>query len=218
MTQLEDFMERLKAQTQKVGWEVQLRSEMTRERFRGRLDDSGVPLPKPCIGAILGPYPVLVCEFDATGEQQTRSQLRSLHNQAAIARSYLTATQVVDLHVLMVCDPTNAPDGWKKEIDILERDEAVCRKLVWARDKPLQKSFELFTERTFLSRVWDTDVKQSQAPLDRNAMLVQDILVRNGLSAETASRWIDAATRPDDDPVKFVHKLVGLMGGSNDGQ
>jgi hypothetical protein len=94
-------------------------------------------------------------------------------------------------------------------IDLAEREETVCRKLVWVPQKDsISLSYEDFLARTFLARPWKSVKAVLDAPLDHNQGLVERILVKHGLPRQVATQWIHFATVHKDDPDSLISQLV----------
>jgi hypothetical protein len=178
-------------------------------RFRGRPDDSGASLPEMAIGMRLGAYPVIVAPIVLHDIERMRASLRMLHNQMVIARSYMRAEEVINAHIMLCVTDTNAQADWRRIIDLAERDEAVCRKVVWMPEADaVDTSYEAFVARTFLAQPWRSLDTVCNAPLDHNQGLAERILVKHGLSQAAAERWTVLAERYRDDPDGLIPQLV----------
>lgn len=107
----------------------------------------------------------------------------------------------------MRCPPIRDRIG--AALDLAERDETVCRKLVWTPNPDdLDQSYALFAARTFLAKPWKNASSIQSAPLDRNHGLVLRTLEKHGLSQEAAAQWIGLASTVYDDPDNLVAALT----------
>lgn len=209
---IDDLCLRLLASAQAVGWQAGDEHRFVSRRFRGREDDAQVLLPSGARGLRLGRYPVLVSAIDLKNSEGMLAQLRSVHNQMVIARSFMRADEVIDAHIILVALVPSADADWAQLVDLVERDEAVCRKIVWVPDlNRLDASYESFVDRTFLAEPWASIDAQTNAPLDHNGRLVENILRKNGLSETAAASWVALADSGSGDPDALVDQLVAAM-------
>lgn len=205
---LDDFCERLTTAAEHLDWKAGEVADFAQKRFRGREDDAEAALPESVRGLRLGSYPVLVIGLDLTSPVSV--QIRALHNQMLLARSYMNKSEVINAHVFLVCE-ADIDDEALALIDTIERDEQVCRKLVWSPGAQPATSFEDFAERTFLAQPWRLATTVDDAPLDQNANLVSQVLQDQGLSAAAAQRWIELAESDVQDPQELIDLLVEAM-------
>ena len=92
-------------------------------------------MPLEVAGLIVGGRPVLVGLLpESSDPTEINGAMRRYRNQAVIARSWLTPDETVDLH-LFLASPVGAQGelAWRQAALAIERDERVCRKLVWLR-------------------------------------------------------------------------------------
>ena len=205
----EILRDKLLASAQTVGWPVTIEPDFASPRFRGRHDPSAAPLPDTTIGLRLGAYPVLVAPIALNSTDQMQTSLRALHNQMVIARSYMRAEEVINSHIILCVTATNGQADWRGIIDLAERDETVCRKVIWMPDADaVDASYELFLARTFLAQPWRSLEAVLNAPLDHNQGLAERILVKHGLSEPAAKRWVVLAETYKDDPDGLIPQLV----------
>lgn len=205
----EMFSERLRASAVALGWEASVADSFTARRFRGRDEVTEKSLPNDSIGLRLGDYPVLVASVQLGDLVDMQASLRSLHTQMVIARSYMTADEVINAHIMLCALPPDPLQDWRRSLDLAERDETVCRKLIWTPDPDdLDKSYERFAARTFLATPWKSAPSVQSAPLDRNQGLVARALEKHGLSHTAAAKWIGLASRIQDDPDNLVAALT----------
>ena len=111
------------------------------------------------------PPPSLPADREAVIERWRRFQKR-----AAIARMTLDARRQDDL-VLFLVGPVGSDQDkeWITLASQIERDDLVCRKLVWlppTSAETYQLKLEAFLGRTFLARPWTPDGEVNQPRLD----------------------------------------------------
>ena len=205
----EELKDRLVASATALEWMSAVVPEFTRPQFRGRSEETAVPLPAGAYGLRLGDYPTIVAPVVLGTVEEMQASLRRLHSQMVIARSYMRAEEVINAH-LILCAPNPSPEAdWRNVVDLAERDETVCRKIIWIPDKgALDASYKEFVTRTFLAAPWREADESLNAPLDNNQGLAQRALVAHGLSNEVAEQWVSAVRRVKDDPESLVVELV----------
>ncbi|RNJ45816.1 hypothetical protein B5V01_10995 [Mesorhizobium erdmanii] len=209
----EELRDRLFASAERMGWPHEEVPSFVSPQFRGRPDASTAPLPQEAFGIRLGAYPAIVAPVTLGTSAEMQEALKLLHSQMVIARSYMTRTELINAHIFICAVNPSPKADWRSVIDIAERDEAVCRKLVWLPDaKKLNTSYEAFRDRTFLAAPWELAVERRDAALDRVQGLAANLLVEAGLDEETASKWIDIVNQPDQDEDTMVERLVRARG------
>lgn len=207
-----DMYMRLLTAAGSIKWEIRENPELVAHTFRGGDAETDVPLPLHARGLIIGRYPVIACALRLTSRDDVEKDLRAAHNQMMIARSYLSDMQVIDAHIFFVAETPVSDFDWKQQVDSIQRNEIVCRKLVWIRDSgDVEASFESFIGRSFLAQPWQNVSELIGAPLDHNERLVERVLESLGLSAEAASAWVELTRTPQDDERDFVERLVAAM-------
>jgi hypothetical protein len=210
--QCEKMCKRLLESAKRIGWEAIEQQEFVSPRFRGRDDNADVSLPTAAKGLMIGPYPVLVCDIELGSSESIMSVLHPIHNQMIIARSYMDATEVINAHIILVGKLNSQGIDPDRIIDLIERDETVCRKLIWLLPPAdLEISYREFLERTFLAQPWAFTDEQDNAPLDHNDSLLEKSLQNQGLSAAAAEKWVRLAEKNFDDPEDLVEALVAAM-------
>ena len=128
----------------------------------------------------------------------------------------MTADEVVDAHIFLVSDTSSSLATNASKILEVERNDAVCRKLIWVRNlENIESSFTEFVERTFLAHPWENAIASDQAPLDQNTHVISDVLVSQGLTVQAAEIWIKAAIEITNDPAKLVEELVDALEASS---
>ncbi len=212
MMLLDDLCSRLIAAAGEMEWEARVEPTLTNKSFRGRETEADVRFLENMRGLMLGRYPVLAAEISIAPQENSIADLRAAHNQMLIARSYLRKEQIIDAHILFVAEEPPSDTDWRRQVDKIERDESVCRKLVWMPDRSgISSSFDAFRDRTFLARPWTTAQPRSDAPLDQNEELVQKVLEMKGLSRDEAETWVRLAASGLDDSEALVQQLIAAM-------
>jgi hypothetical protein len=207
-----DFPARLIQTARFVGWETSEWPELTSAVFRGRHDETEATRPRHARGLRLGTYPVIVSSLTLGTVEVVQEQVRALHNQMLIARSYLQAEQVVDAHIFLVCQAVASSVDSLRAVDLVERDQRICRKLVWVTDESdIAGSYQAFIDRTFLATPWLGVNSSDSAPLDQNERLIRDVLVDLKLTSESAADWLTILDDPPEDAGTLVDELVSRM-------
>lgn len=205
----EILAQKLVQSAKKIDWPATIEPDFASPKFRGRQDASTAPLPETKIGLRLGAYPLLVADIALDSIDKMQTSLRALHNQMVIARSYMRADEVINAHIVLCATVTTSQADWRGIIDLAERDETVCRKVVWMPDRDaLDDSYDEFIARTFLAQPWRAFASVLDAPLDHNEGLAERILVRHGLSVRVAKRWVELAETYKGDPDGMIPQLV----------
>lgn len=98
------------------------------------------------------------------------SQWHGYQQYAAIARTWLLSDFSDDLNLFLV-GPTGSKDEreWQNFSRIVERNDLVCRKLVWlpsSNDHEWATELSVFLERTFLAEPWKGSATTSGVNLD----------------------------------------------------
>lgn len=209
---LNDICDRLISSAREIGWIAVEEPTFAAKKFRGREANAEVPLPQRTIGMRLGAYPVLLVNVELGAEEAISAQLKKVHNQMFLARSYMRAGELINAHIILVADDTADHIDPEQLRDVIERDETVCRKLVWdIRENSEEQSYQEFIERTFLAQPWAFTHNEVNAPLDQNDELVERVLQKQGLSSAAASKWVELIDAKLDDPEYFVERLVAAM-------
>jgi hypothetical protein len=210
-----DLKDRLLASANDIGWSGSDAPEFVSPRFRGRPDASTAALPAEANGLRLGAYPVIVAPVTLGTTAEMQATLRLLHSQMVIARSYMGRDEVINAHILLCATGAARDADWRNVIDLAERDEKVCRKVVWLPDPAaLDKSYEAFRARTFLASPWDDVDEKLNARLDVNQGLASKLLMQAGLAEDSAKQWIDIVDATKGDPDTMVTRLAEVLGGA----
>ncbi|MDM0030077.1 ABC-three component system middle component 1 [Variovorax saccharolyticus] len=192
-----------------LGWPSTTQPDFASPTFRGRHDASAASLPEHTIGLRIGEYPVLVAPITLNSKEQMQTSLRALHRQMVIARSYMRAEEVINAHIMLCATATDSQADWRGIIDLAERDETVCRKVIWMPNTDaLDQSYGVFLARTFLAQPWRSLEAVLNAPLDHNQGLAHRILIKHGLSGPVANHWIELAETYRDDPDELILQMV----------
>ena len=192
-----------------LGWPSSDVPAFVSDHFRGRADDPRSGLPKGSFGLRLGAYPVLVAPITLADVEEMKRTLRGLHSQMVIARSYMLPEEVINAHIMLCATDTVGSADWRQLVDLAERDETVCRKIIWIpQEDSLEATYNAFVARTFLATPWLAAETKLDAPLDRNQGLAQRTLVRHGLADAVADRWVALAEQFGADPDTLVAQLV----------
>jgi hypothetical protein len=214
---IDELCTRLMKAARAIGWAAADEPSYVSKRFRGRDEDVEVLLPPSARGLRLGRYPVLVSTIALDSSEAVVQQLQTVHNQMVLARSFMRAHEVIDAHIFLVASPPTKTADWVQLIDLVERNESVCRKIVWLpHSLDMDQSYQNFVDRTFLAQPWNATNVQDNAPLDQNEKLVQRVLEQQGLSAAAAAEWVSLADRNLDleqplDSDEFVDQVVAAM-------
>jgi len=206
---LQDMGERLRGAAQEAGYDVSPWPDLAKKSFRGSNEEQEFTAKLPyLLGLRIGPYPIIASVVELEDEANVLLQHQRLLKQAVIARSYLPQAKMVDLHLLLVTHETPRAVNL---CELIERDESVCRKLVWiAPTEGRDNSFNLFIARTFMARPWRRVQKELIGPLDQNTALVQRALISEGLSPQIAGAWVEICAS-ESDPVERVRKMIQAM-------
>lgn len=156
--------------------------------------------PRP--GILLGHYAILT---SALGESPAEASqwIHASEYHAIATLSWLPRKYREDLHLFFV-GPTGA-DGdpaWLEIASRIERDERICRKLVWLPSKTrVQESADIFLERTFFARPWEALTSPSQPRLDPIEDVVQMLSTIQDLRDTPPTivrKWLDVLTQPGE--------------------
>jgi len=125
-------------------------------------------------------------------------------NHSAIALTDVPAEYRNDLNLILVGPLGSAQNqSWREVMMRVERDEAVCRKMVWLPDSAakLTTSAEEFCERTFLARPWRTLRHSAVSP-------VIDPLGTMAAGDALAEEWLALINSQSDEIDDLVKSLV----------
>jgi hypothetical protein len=205
----EDLRNRLLATAVQLDWSAEEAPEFVSPQFRGRPNASTAPLPPIAYGIRLGAYPAIVAPVTLGTKAEMQETLRLLHSQMVIARSYMVRAEVINAHIFLCAVDAALDTDWRNVIDIAERQETVCRKVIWLPDpKRLDQSYDDFRARTFLAAPWDDVAERHDAQLDHNQGLAAKLLTEAGLPANIAPDWIEIVDQAGEDVDTMVERLV----------
>lgn len=204
---------------------LQLKTEkqptvMHKTRMRGAAwigeKDSEVPdadLPKEADSFIIGNHAVLIGYLGAD-IRDAQSQWDRFMNQAAITRSWLPSETSEDLNLFFVGPAgSDLMKEWREMAARIERDERVCRKLVWlpptqvGEQKP---SLDEFLSRTFLARPWKDAEGPSEGDIDRLSSLGER-LAGEDTPGEAVEEWLRILRSPPSDNYDLVQQLTEVI-------
>lgn len=207
MTPIE-LRDRLFASAKHLNWPTAEVPSFVSQSFRGRTDTS-VPVIVDAFGIRLGAFPAIVAPVTLGTVKEMQDALKPLHSQMVIARSYMSQAELINAHIFL-CAVNSSPEAdWRKALDLAERDETVCRKLIWLPDtQNLDASYDDFRKRTFLAAPWEVASERKDAALDLAQGLAVKLLIEAGLNREMADQWIDIVNQPDQDAGTMVERLV----------
>ncbi|WP_395459858.1 hypothetical protein ACHMW5_36140 (plasmid) [Azospirillum melinis] len=175
-------------------------------------------LPKNFIALRVGYHSLLIGGLgDDPADAAVDHDLARYQNQAAIAWSWL-GHKGDDLLLLLVA-PAGGEESrdWKRMQRRVERNEQVCRKLVWLppqAGKDRSKSLKAFWGRTFLARPWPRKGEAGQGQLDRWALLAKQ-LVQDEFDEATAKRWLKILSYGDLKDADRVRCLIEALDPAN---
>lgn len=204
---LERMFEFLRDAAHREGLPFLQRADLASTTFRG-IDENAqgidpIDLPQDVMGISLGRCPIVLGELPAAPDGRLlQAAMRRYRNQAVVARSFLQPSQTCDLHLILAA-PSGAlhVDEWQQEAGAIERDERVCRKLVWLRSAdPAQDeaTFLSLLDRTFLARPWRQSSASASAELDHLSRFVATG-AGSGLASRVVSEWIALGRLTDEE-------------------
>jgi hypothetical protein len=207
---------RLSAAAERVGLPVADAPRLTSNVFLGgegaevaRLQPSDLPYPVRALQ--VGRYAVLLALLPEQPSLEAVTELlRRFRNQCVVARSYLSADEVLDLQGILVGPRGSEPvDEWRPLALLVEQDERVARKFAWlppADEAADDASFADLIKRTFLARPWVNDATFTMAALDNlhRAAAMWDTSVPR----DTVDEWVKLALGTRIDASTLVGGLV----------
>ena len=194
---------------EQLGWNAEEVGDFSSPTFRSRPVEADSKPIEGLFGLRIGVYPVIVAPIVLDSVDGVKSALKKLHGQMVIARSFMYEREVINAH-LFLCATSPTPTGdWRRLVDLVERDETVCRKVVWIpKQTAMQESFDGFLARTFLAMPWANVEAVTDAPLDQTHGLAERILEKHGLEREVARRWVALTEQLMGDAESLVTELV----------
>lgn len=208
-----ELRDRLFASATHLGWPIEDVPAFVSPSFRGRAETIAVPLAEDAFGVRLGAFPAIVASVTLGTPMEMQEALKPLHSQMVIARSYMAQSELINAHIFLCAVNSSPESDWRKALDLAERDETVCRKLIWLPDaRKLDDSYDDFCKRTFLAAPWEAASERKDAALDLAQGLAARLLVEAGLDQDTTDQWIDIVNQSDQDAGTMVERLVRARG------
>lgn len=209
---LDEFAKRLKDAAAETGWSTERVDDFIASRFRGRPDESVPSAEGTVLGLRIGAYPVLLAMIELEDGPRMDRDLKRLHAQMVVARSYMRPAEVINAHLLLCAVRSKGDNDWQAVKDVAERNEAVCRKIVWMHDpKASEQAWLHFINRTFLARPWRAADTQDSVALDSTVSLARMVLEEAGLTPTSAARWANIAREMTDEHEIRVNRLVDAL-------
>lgn len=161
----------------------------------------------------VGSYSILIAKLlDST---LAEFALRDYYTQAAIARGVL-GNRDDDLYLFLIGpEGSRTDERWQRLALGIERDESICRKLIWLPSDEenlgrLQREAEMFCERTFLARPWLFEQEHMQHDLDAMNAIYEKLRIEftqhTLLPADVLRRWLRILEKPEEHS-KIAHSL-----------
>lgn len=237
MSAPQQLLSRLRSDALRRGFQVQDDPPaLHQSRMQANLSAGGKPdiePPEVVLGFIAkgdeaapklrGQYTIMIGAFspEERKSEAVAEVWRRYHGQAAITRSWLPESMTDDLCLMLVGPEGSAVDPfWVAEAAEIERNDFVCRKLVWlppppaAGDEELTKSLDRFVGRTFLAEPWEVATGATQHALDTLATSLADF-PEMGVPAATMRAWLaeleDFAAGEETERDPLVSKLIAAM-------
>jgi hypothetical protein len=163
---------------------------------------------------LVGHYAVLMSGL-GNDLSQADVWVRAAEYQAANALSGLPDKYREDLHLFLIGPPGACEDlRWVELASQIERDERVCRKLVWLPPQSsMENSVQTFLDRTFLARPWRALEGIHPPHLDPVADIVRMLSSHDELRdipPSALNQWFEVLTQPGDSP-DLVEPLVRAL-------
>lgn len=221
MALLETLSERLLVRARHLEIEIRERPPALRKtRMRGAAlaaeEEDATPdaeLPEHAESSIIGHHAVLLGEL-GDSIAAAREQWHRFLSQAAIARSWLPAETSEDLNLYLVGPSgSDAAVPWRELAAEIERDERVCRKLVWlppASPDEQETSLAHFLSRTFLARPWVETGTPGEHDIDRLRNLGAK-LAGDDAPRATIDEWLRILQTAEGDSNELVSRLTEAL-------
>lgn len=168
-------------------------------------------LPERHLVMQVGYHRILIGSLSTSDDWQ--DELNRYLNLAAIEWSWL-GRRGEDLLLLLVGPAgSDGEEQWLQRRGLIERDDRVCRKLVWlppGDDPDVEGALNVFISRTFLARPWLSPALRSQT-LDGLTNLAQ-FFREAGMSESEAHAWIEILSAPGENDF-LVDDLIGALEG-----
>lgn len=157
------------------------------------------------IGLLIDHYALLISAVGSSPRSDdVVARLSACHRQAAIALTWLNTQCKNDLNLFLVGPLGSASDPrWHDLASRVERDELICRKLVWLPpedSEDLHKSAQSFCARTFLAQPWNSGGTAGTPELDPMARISEgDAVLRH---------WLSVLESAEDPGTSLVDRLI----------
>lgn len=155
----------------------------------------------PVLALRIDGYALLIGWLGEDAEQgAVLSRLRSYVGRAAVTRSWLDGQHKHELLLVLAAPEGAAVDAvWEDAAHVIERDDRVCRKLVWLPPTGATAeadSLDHLIAQTFLARPWERGVGGAAQELDERQRL-RSALGRSAGARDVAvlTAWWDTLTR-----------------------
>ncbi|MBF0391211.1 MAG: hypothetical protein HQL38_00895 [Alphaproteobacteria bacterium] len=161
---------------------------------------------------MVGAYPLILGAV--TAEHTALDEVRRFANQAAVSRTWLHPEQADNLQVFLVGPlGSDASPFWRDRRSQIERDERICRKLMWLPpEEPvaLSQSLDLFLARTFLVRPWTKGNSGLSSQLDSLSAIARTPL-KDGLPLALTKEWLDILNRAAEGGEELAAALCATL-------
>jgi hypothetical protein len=202
------LVKQIRLQAQDFGWDISVdRDELRRHSYRSaqvaadfKIRSVSYAIDEDLDGDIQAffvadRFAVIVGHL---GQDPNRcdGRFRQFHRRAAIIRSWLPDVQKDDVYLFLIA-PADPRPLWIDRARLIERDELICRKLVWLAPTELQEqeaSARRFCDRTFLARPWSVAKGNVSQKLD--------------FRSDLPSAWMKALTGDTGPGAELVEQLL----------
>ena len=164
------------------------------------------PNSRADLSLIIDCYAILIAQLvDPTSGSDPQAQMAAQQRRAAIALTWLSPSERGDLNLFLVAPPgAVGSTHWPDFAAQVERNEQVCRKLVWlppSDSADWESSAIGFCNRTFLARPWLQQFRLAAEPrLDPLGHLAQgDPLM---------AKWLSLMEQMGEEDVELIDALV----------
>lgn len=171
-------------------------------------------LPDDVVALGVGYHRLLIGSLgDSPSPDHFLVHLQRLQDQAAIAWSWLGG-EGEDLLLFLVGPPGSVGNpAWERIRAEIERNEQVCRKLIWlpsAAEAERGESVKRFLARTFLAYPWLESGAGAQGVLDRLSVQAKSLASGDFTEAE-AVRWLKILGRDNWETADMAAELVKAL-------
>ncbi|WP_088260120.1 ABC-three component system middle component 1 [Fimbriiglobus ruber] len=189
-------------------------SDMAKEAGMDTTAFTSVASEDRCAGLFVDYHAILISDLPApkTGAdlvvEELHTKLASQQRRAAIAMTWLPPSMRSDLNLFIVAPPGSSDSlEWSEFAAQTERNEQVCRKLVWlppADKQSWRGSAKSFCERTFLARPWTAqNLPSGSAQLDPLAGILQ--------GDHRMARWLAVMEKDTEEDSELADALMRAL-------